>query len=265
MEIRGKVAIVTGAGGTGSGRAIAKRLAKDGAAVVVCDINQDGGLETVREIESAGGRAAFLATDVRQEQQVRDLIDFAEKTFGSLSILINNASAPFRPDAPLDYWTDTLQTDLVGTMYATRFAIDAMRRAGGGAIVNVSSISALWHGRKHGAPGYDTAKAGVLRLTTTLEWLREKENIRVNRLAPGWIASDEVRTYWESLTAAQRAERGAPTRLLELDEVAGAVVSLAKDDSLAGRILVWWSDDQPGLVPWADRGHAELIPYPSAC
>ena len=186
------------------------------------------------------------------------LIDFAERHFGGLAVLVNNASHPFHPEEPLEHWSDTVQTDLLGAMYGTRFAIDAMRRSGGGAIVNISSISALWHGRKRPAPAYDAAKAGVLRLTTMLEWLGQKDNIRVNCLAPGWIASEQVRSYWEPLTPAERQERGAPSRLLSLAEVADATVRLATDESLAGRILVWWSEDEPRLIPWGDPGYAAL-------
>jgi NAD(P)-dependent dehydrogenase (short-subunit alcohol dehydrogenase family) len=264
MEIKDKVVIVTGAGGTGCGRAIARRFARDGAAVVVSDIHEEGARETVAGIESEGGRAVFFHGDVRVEEQVRGLIEFAEKTFGGLDVLVNNASAPFRPDEPLEHWVDTLQTDLAGTMYGTRFAIDAMRRKGGGAIVNISSISALWHGREKGGgtPAYDMAKSGSLRLTTGLAWLGEKEHIRVNCFAPGWIATDPVRTYWETLTPAQRLDRGVPARLLQLEEVSDAVVRLARDESLFGRVLVWWSDDSPGLIPWGDRGYGELQPLP---
>jgi len=260
MEIKGKAVIVTGAGGSGSGRAIARRFAKDGAAVVGSDIDDEGGRETVSRVESEGGRATFFHADVRVENQVSGLVEFAEQTFGGLGVLVNNASAPFRPDEPLDHWVDTVQTDLVGTMYGTRFAIDAMRRHAGGAIVNIGSISALWHGRTKGGgiPAYDSAKAGVIRLTTGLAWLREKEHIRVNCFAPGWIATDEVRSYWEKLTPTQRVERGAPARLLDLEEAADAVVRLARDESLFGRVLVWWSDDAPGLVAWGDRGYGEL-------
>jgi len=259
MEIRGKVAVVTGAGGNGSGRAIARRFARDGASVVVTDINEGGATETVRQIESAGGRAALYPADVRASEQVSRLIGFAEQTFGGLAVLVNNASAPFHPDDPLDSWLETVETDFLGTMYGIRAAIDAMRRTGGGAIVNISSISALWHGRQHPAPAYDAAKAGVLRLTTTLGWLGEKENIRVNCLAPGWIASEQVRAYWEPLTPCERKLRGAPSRLLELDQVADAVVRLASDESLHGRVLVWWSEDEPRLIPWGDLGYAALV------
>src|ERR1700682_896200 len=225
MEFAGKVAIITGAGGNGCGRAIACRLAREGAVVVVSDVDEAGGQETLRRISSEDGRAAFFRADVRVEEQVRSLIRFAEKSFGGLGILVNNASAPFHPEAPLEYGADAVQTDLLGTMFGTRLAIDTMRRGGaGGAIVNISSISALWHGRKHAAPGYDTAKAGVIRLTTMLAWLGEEESIRVNCLAPGWIASEQVRTYWEPLSSEERAAPGAPSRLLRLAGGAEPVV-----------------------------------------
>src|SRR5262245_37894116 len=142
-----RVVIVTGAGGTGCGRAIAARFAVAGAAIVVCDINESGGHETVRVIEGAGGRGAFFRADVRRDSDARALVSFAETTFGGLDVLINNASAP-RGDDRLEDWTDTLETDLLGAVYMTRWAIEAMRRRGGGAVVNISSISALWHGRK---------------------------------------------------------------------------------------------------------------------
>jgi len=153
-ERRG-VVIVTGSGGTGCGRAIAARFAADGSAVVVSDINEAGGHETVRLIERSGGRAAFFRTDVRQESQVRELVSFAEATFGTVTVLVNNASAPNGAVDGLENWMECLETDLLGAIYATRWAIEAMRRGDGGAIVNIASISALWHGRKTpgGLPG----------------------------------------------------------------------------------------------------------------
>jgi NAD(P)-dependent dehydrogenase (short-subunit alcohol dehydrogenase family) len=225
-------------------------------------MDEAGGRETVRQIESEGGRAAYCAADVRQEEQVGSLITFAERTFGSLGVMVNNASGPdIRPGEPLEHWAINFPTDVYGTLYGTRIAIDALRRSGAGSIVNMTSITGLWHGRSNPSTGFDLAKAAVIRLTTALAWLGEKENIRVNCLAPGWIASAHVRDYWESLTTQQRLERGAPSRLLALDEVAAAVFRLATDDSLAGRVMVWWSEDSPGLIPWGDPGYAALAPY----
>ena len=253
-----KVAIVTGGGGAGCGRAIARCFAREGAGVIVSDIDDAGGAETVRQIEREGGVAAFEHCDVRNQEQVRRLISFAEDRFGGLDYLINNASAPVHFEAPLEYWEETVNTDLLGAMYGIRAAIDAFRRRRGGSIVNITSISALPHGRAHPAPGYDAAKAGLLRLTTMLASLAASEKIRVNCLAPGWVATPQVQEYWEPLTPEERELRGAPSRLLSLDEVAGAVFRLASDESLAGRVMIWWSEDPPKLIPWGDRGYSEL-------
>src|SRR5262245_22466154 len=138
-----------------------------------------------------------------------------------------------------------------------------MRRRGGGAIVNIASISALWHGRKTagGFPGYDVAKAGMIRMTTRLASLARTDAIRVNCLAPGWIATDGPRQYWESLTPAERAERGAPSKLLTVDQIAAAVERLANDASLAGRVVVWWSENAPQLIERGDRGYCDVAPF----
>ena len=257
MILKGRTAVVTGSGGTGCGRAIALRLAGESASVVVSDTDVTGGKETLRLIQASGGRAAFCHADVQQEAQVRDLVAFAANEFGPLGVLVNNASAPFSHGYDMDHWLVTAETDFIGPLVTTRYAIEAMRGAGaGGAIVNVSSISALWHGRRApaGAPVYDAAKAGLLRFTTGLADLAKTDKIRVNCLAPGWIATDGPRQYWESLTPEQRIERGVPASLLTTNQIAGAVVRLATDESLAGRVVLWWSDDEPKVVEWGDPG-----------
>ena len=266
MPLREAATIVTGSGGTGCGRAIALRFAAEGAGVVVSDINVEGGRETARLIQASGGLADFFPADVRNEDQVRELVTFAVNRFGPLAVLVNNASAPFSHGYDMDTWMITAQTEFIGPLLTTRYAIDAMRLRGeGGAIVNVSSISALWHGRRasDGAPVYDAAKAGLLRLTTGLAEMAAMYKIRVNCLAPGWIATDGPRQYWESLTTEQRAERGVPNRLLTTDEIAEAVLRLATDDALAGRVVLWWSDDEPKLIDRGDPGyrHASLFEF----
>ena len=262
MPDENHVVIVTGAGGVGCGRSISTRFATGGATVVVSDIDEAGGHETVRLIEEGGGRAAFFPSDVRNESQVKDMILFAETTFGGVSVLVNNASAP-RGGDEIESWTDSIETDLLGALFATRWAIEAMRRGRGGAIVNIASISALWHGRKTpgGIPGYDVAKAGMIRMTTRLASLARTDGIRVNCLAPGWIATDGVRQYWESLTPEDRMARGVPSRLLTTDQVSEAVLRLAEDRTLAGRVLVWWSEDTPRLVEWGDRGYHHFVAF----
>jgi len=259
MQLAGKVAIVTGAGGGGSGQAEALRLACEGVSVVVNEINEAGGRETVRQIEASGGRAAFFLADVGNEPEVRALIQFAETKYGGVDILINNASAPFGPQGPLEHWFDAIQVDLLGAMLATFYGIEAMRRRGGGAIVNIGSTSAVGHGRKHSkSPGYEVAKAGVIRLTTTLGWLKEKEKIRVNCLVPSWVATPEVKTFWDTMTPLQRREWHAPDTLISPDELAGVVMRLITDETLAGRVMVWWNGEPPRLIPVGDPGYAAL-------
>ena len=259
MHVKGKAAVVTGSGGPGCGRAIALRLAREGACVVVTDINDDAGRETIRYVQRAGGRCAYFHANIRREDDVARLIEFAERTFGPLAVLVNNASGPdFGPIGPLEHWQEMIETDLLGPIYAIRRAIESMRRGGEGAIVNISSTSALGYGRNSPWPAYDAAKSGILRLTTGLAWLGEKEHIRVNCLAPDWVASPQVVSYVDSLTPEERGPRGVPERLITPEEIAGAVLRLATDDSLAGRVMVWWCGQPPRLIPWLDPGYERL-------
>jgi NAD(P)-dependent dehydrogenase (short-subunit alcohol dehydrogenase family) len=263
VELWGKVAIVTGSGGEGSGRAEALRLASKGCSVVVNDINDAGGAETVRRITEAGGKAAYCRCDVSRSSDVESLVAYTEKTFGGVDILVNNASGPgYKPGAPPEEWLATIDVDLLGAMYGVRFTLGAMKRRGGGAIVNVSSTSALTHGPGHSKmTPYDMAKIGVLRMTTTLAGLRKSDNIRVNCLVPHWVAVPEVKAYWDTLAPEQRRARGAPPKLIELNEVAQAVVRLITDENLAGRVLILWDGPRAELIGANDPGYASTEPY----
>jgi NAD(P)-dependent dehydrogenase (short-subunit alcohol dehydrogenase family) len=259
---RANVAIVTGAGGAGCGRAISLRFARAAHAVVVADIDERSGRETADLVERAGAPARFEHVDVRDAGSVEQMIAAADRAFGGVDVLVNNASAP-HGDASIDTWMDAIQTDFLGPMAATRAAIPVMRRGGGGAIVNIASISALWHGRTSpgGFAGYDVAKAAMIRMTTRLASLAETDQIRVTCLAPGWIGTDPVRQYWQSLTPAERIERGVPSRLLTTDGVADTVFALSQNRELAGRVVVWWSEGPPQLVEWGDRGYRHVEPF----
>ncbi len=253
-----KIAIITGSGGGGSGRAIARRFAREGASVVVTDIDDAGGRETMRLIQAEGGRASFFRADLGVQQQVRELLAFAEETYGGLDILVNNASFPYHPEAPFEYWIETIEVDLLAAVLASRLAIDLMRKRAGGAIVSISSTSALGHGREHAqVPAFDVAKAGLIRFTTALGRLAQ-EGIRVNCLVPGWIASPQVREYVDSLTPEQRKARGVPDVILEPDEIADAVFQLATDETLAGRVMVWRNGHPRRLIAQGDQGYAGL-------
>ena len=254
--LNGKVTLVTGSGGGGTGRAAARRFAREGSAVVVHDINDEGGRETVRLIESAGGRAAYCHADLRSEAEIAALMAFTESTFGGIDILVNNASMP---DAISD-WIEMMTIEILAPMRLTLMAMESMRRRGGGAIVNIGSTSALGHGKKHSHwPAYDVGKMAQMRLATALGALRESDNIRVNCLAPAWIASPGPKEYWESLTPEQRRERGVPDTLLSLEEAAGAIYRLATDETLFGRLMVWWNGQPPKLIAAGDAGYESLV------
>jgi NAD(P)-dependent dehydrogenase (short-subunit alcohol dehydrogenase family) len=204
----------------------------------------------------------MLNADVRVDSQIAALVEFAQQTFGGLDILVNNASAPYRPGEPLEHWREIVEADVFGAIQGIQHARPAMRDRGGGVIINVGSTSALGHGYKHAhVPWYDVAKAAVTRLTTVLGILHSKEGIRINCIVPDWVATPEVKEYWDGLTPEARTELGVPQKLTSLDEIAQAVFTLITDESLAGRVLVWWSDDAPGLIPVGDPGYVKLDPY----
>jgi NAD(P)-dependent dehydrogenase (short-subunit alcohol dehydrogenase family) len=252
VEIRGKVALITGAGANGTGRALARALGGRGALVAVNDIDESGGAETVRLVEAAGGKAAFVRADMTQEEEIQAAIAFAVSTFGGLDILVNNAGGtprPHFPDAPVEHWSRTLDLNLRGPMLAIQHALPEMRRRGAGAIVNISSVAGIgW--KPHSSPEYSAAKAGLARLTATLAPLAERDGIRVNCIVPNWIGTDEVLAEVEAMTPEERAE--VPEVLTTPQEIAGLAVDLIEDESLAGRVFIWWTGDKPRAVPLDD-------------
>jgi NAD(P)-dependent dehydrogenase (short-subunit alcohol dehydrogenase family) len=229
MDIAGRVAVVTGAG-IGTGRAIALALAAAGAEVVASDVDEDGGRRTVAE---SGGRARFVRADLTVADDIHRLIDSAEPT-----ILVNNAGGgghipPHFPDATLAEWGAILDLNLRAPMLATQLALAPMRRAGGGAIVNVASTAGLGS-EPYQSPEYGAAKAGLIRFTSALAAV---DGVRVNCIVPDWVATERV-------TAQERATLPPP---IPLATVAGAVLTLIGDDTLAGRALVLRRGEEPRL------------------
>ncbi len=249
MRIAGKVALVTGAG-SGIGRAIALRLAGEGASVVVNDISRHG-QRVVREIALAGGRAAFARADVGVESDVRRLIAFAKPAFGGLDILVNNAGCalpdPSFPDAKPQLWNRIIDVYLRAVMLGTQLGIEAMRRRGGGAIVNIASGGGIGFA-PHDAPEYAAAKAGVVRLTAALASLKERDNVRVNCICPGWVNTPMSQRTIAAMPPAERRQR-VPAILIEPEEIAEAAVRLVRNERLAGRVILCYEGERPRLVP----------------
>jgi NAD(P)-dependent dehydrogenase (short-subunit alcohol dehydrogenase family) len=248
MEVRGRVGVVTG-GAAGTGRAIAQRLAADGALVVVADVDTREGHQTARIIETQGGRAWFVDADMTSDEQVRRLVGFAEHKVGGLHVLVNNAGGgghvePQFPDAEPDQWRATLELNLGGAMLATQLALDPMRRAGGGAVVNIASTAGIGFG-PHASPEYAAAKAGLIRFSSSLAGLRERINVRVNCVVPDWIATERALEELVRMTPAERAAAPTPR---PPEGIAAAVVDLIRDEDHSGRVMVMWPGEPPRLL-----------------
>ncbi len=241
MDPNGKVALVTG-GGSGIGRATAAALAQGGARVVVADLDEAGGRETVRLVEAAGGKAAFIRTDVTSQGDIKDMVRFAEETFGGLDILHNNAGIstppPRYPEAPADLWERTVAIDLLAVIAGTQAAIPAMKRRGGGVIVNTASIAGLIAYIPD--PIYAAAKHGVVGFSRSLTYLKPEANIRVNCVCPGVVNTPMIRKGMEALSAEEKAQREAMMSqmpLIQPEEIAEAVMEFVRDESLNGEAM----------------------------
>ncbi|HTZ38349.1 MAG TPA: glucose 1-dehydrogenase [Stellaceae bacterium] len=208
--IAGKVAIVTGGGapddGIGNGRAAAILLARSGAKVLVVDIAPEPAEATVRMIKAEGGTALAHVADVADEGQCAGVVAAALNAWGRLDLLDNNVGIGGRGsvvDTPLEVWRDVMRVNVDSMFYVSRHAIPAMvETAGGGAIVNVSSISAL---RPRGLTAYSTSKGAVIALTRAMAVDHGPQQIRVNCVAPGPIYTP--RMYTGQMTPAGREAR----------------------------------------------------------
>jgi len=228
----GKVGLVTGAG-AGIGRATALTFAREGAAVMVADVDARGGEETLRLVGELGGRARFVCADVSDEAQVEAMVRATVEAFGALHLASNNAArgAGFRPLTELrrQDWDRTLGVTLTGVWLCMKHEIPAMLAAGGGAIVNIASVSGMRGEATQAA--YSAAKGGVLALTKTAaaEWARS--GIRINALCPGGIRTPAIESYFEHAPGVREATIAvhAMRRLGEPDEIADAVAWLCSD------------------------------------
>jgi len=252
VDIAGRVALVTG-GGAGIGRATAVRLAQDGAAVCVADVDETGGRETAAQIEARAGSAFCVRADVSLEADVRAMIDSTVTELGGLDILVNNAgivATPAFPDAEPGEWMRVLDVNLRGPMLGTHYAIRAMRERGGGAIVNIASLAGIGLG-PHDSPDYAASKAALARFSAALAPLRETDGIRVNCVCPDWVDTPMSQRTRARMTPEEHAAL-VPPGILAPDEIAEAAVELIRDDSLAGRVMACWCGEPRSLLPVPD-------------
>jgi 2-deoxy-D-gluconate 3-dehydrogenase len=229
FDLSGRVAVVTGGNG-GIGLGMARGLAAAGATVVLAARNAEKGAAAVAELAHRGANAAFLALDVADQASARAMAAQTAERFGRLDILINNAGINVRKP-PEDYaaeeWRDIIDINLKGAFFCAQAAYPEMRRAGGGKIVNIGSMTSIF-GVPFAAP-YAASKGGIVQLTRALATAWAKDNIQVNAVLPGWIDTDltkkarqQVDGLQERVVARTPAGRwGAP------DDFAGIAVFLA--------------------------------------
>lgn len=241
MELAGKTAIITGAG-SGIGRATALRLARDGASIVVADMNEAGGAETVRLLEEAGAKGVAVRVDVTNSDDLDKMFDVAEKSFGGFDILYNNAGIttgnPRWPDAPEQQWRRTVEIDLNAVIEGTRRAIPKLRERGGGVIIQTASLAGLFGFQAD--PVYAAAKHGVVGLTRALIYLKEEANIRVNCVCPAVVRTPLVTSGIDALTGPAREEaerRINQMPMLPPEEIAEAVYEMIRNDDAAGVVM----------------------------
>jgi NAD(P)-dependent dehydrogenase (short-subunit alcohol dehydrogenase family) len=237
-RLEGRVALITGAASPrGQGAAEARLFAAEGAHVIVSDIDADGGEGTVREIVENEGTADFIKTDVTAEADMARLFDDAEARHGRVSIVFNNAGRMLRgttDDLSLEAFRSLLELNVLGVFLGCKYGIPALRRNGGGAVVNTASAVSFI-----GTPNsvaYCASKGAVLQLTRAVAMDVAKENIRVNAVCPGLVdtnfyAPDYAKGINPEDFRASSGARSPMGRMASADEIAAAVLYLASSES----------------------------------
>jgi len=230
--VEGKVALVTG-GASGIGRATALTFAREGAKLVIADMNEDGGQQTVHLITEQGGEAIFVRTDVSQAVEVQALISKAVETYGRLDCAHNNAGIAGGVRArtaeyPEDRWHQVIAVNLTGVWLCMKYEIPQMLHQGGGTIVNTASAAGLVGSR--GTSAYVASKHGVVGLTKTAALEYAQQGIRVNCVCPGAIQTPMTDRAWSDPERRARVIASEPIgRIGNPEEVAEAVVWLCSD------------------------------------
>ncbi len=235
MRLKDKVALITGAG-SGIGRESALLFAREGAKVVVVDVDDEAGEETVRLIREGGGDAAYVHADVSRAADVRNMIAQAEETYGRLDILFNNAGIFHPEDGSVleteeEIWDKVIDVNLKGVFLGCKYGIPALLRAGGGVIINTASFVALM-GAAVSQIAYTASKGGVLALTREIAVEFARQNIRANALCPGPVETPLLAELLADPARRQRRLVHIPMgRFARAKEVAHAALFLASDES----------------------------------
>ncbi|PJF41717.1 MAG: short-chain dehydrogenase [Phototrophicales bacterium] len=235
MRLENKVALITG-GSSGIGRETAVLFASEGARVVVVDINDEGGNETVDMIVSNNGDATYVHADVSKASDCENMVAVAEKAYGKLNVMFNNAGIMHAEDGDAlsteeSVWDLTMNINLKGVFFGCKYGIPALRRAGGGSIINTASFVALM-GAATPQIAYTASKGGVLAMTRELAIVHARENIRVNALCPGPLRTELLMSFLNTEEKKHRRLVHIPMgRFGEAKEMAKAALFLASDDS----------------------------------
>jgi NAD(P)-dependent dehydrogenase (short-subunit alcohol dehydrogenase family) len=235
MRLKNKVALITGAG-SGIGRESALLFAQEGARVVAVDLNEKAGQDTVRDITAKGNTAVFVRADVSKAADCENMIRTAEKTYGALHVLFNNAGImDSRDDDAVKteetVWDLTMNVNLKSVFLGCKYGIPALRRSGGGSIINTASIVALV-GSAAPQLAYTASKGGILAMSKELAAIHARENIRVNALCPGPLRTELLMKFLDTDKKKQRRLVHIPMgRFGESGEIAKAALFLASDDS----------------------------------
>jgi NAD(P)-dependent dehydrogenase (short-subunit alcohol dehydrogenase family) len=235
MRLKDKVALITGAG-SGIGRQSALLFAREGAAVLVADVNDAAGNETVALVRQAGGRAAYRRADVSKSLDCQQMVAAAEREFGWLNVLFNNAGIMHASDDDAvstdeAVWDLTLAVNAKGVFLGCKHGIPALRRAGGGSVINTASFVARM-GAATPQIAYTASKGAVLALTRELAVVHARENIRVNALSPGPLRTELLMSFLNTEEKKQRRLVHLPMgRFGEAQEIAQAALWLASDES----------------------------------